>query len=90
MCGLQLATDFSDLSDIMSEEQINKLASVYKHVDDIDLYIAGLMETPVSGSLLGPTFSCIIADQVSHQKFQDKSVLFEFLFFADAQIKSWR
>ena len=90
MCGLQLATDFSDLSDIMSEEQINKLASVYKHVDDIDLYIAGLMETPVSGSLLGPTFSCIIADQVSHQKFQDKSGLFEFLFFADAQIKSWR
>jgi len=82
-----LATDFSDLSDTMSEEQINKLASVYNHVDDIDLYIAGLMETPVSGSLLGPTFSCIIADQVSHQKFLGS---LNFCFFEDAQIKSWR
>ena len=63
-CGLQLATDFSDLSDTMSQDQIDKLTSVYNHVDDIDLYIAGLMETPTSGSLLGPTFSCIIADQV--------------------------
>ena len=65
LCGLNLATDFSDLSDSMSQEHIAKLASVYNHVDDIDLYIAGLMETPASGSLLGPTFSCIIADQVS-------------------------
>ena len=64
LCGLSLATDFFDLSDTMSQEHIDKLASVYNHVDDIDLYIAGLMETPTSGSLLGPTFSCIIADQV--------------------------
>ena len=49
----------------MSQEQIDKLASVYNHVDDIDLYIAGLMETPASGSLLGPTFSYIIANQVN-------------------------
>ena len=59
-----MATEFSDLSDTMSPEHIDKLKSVYNHVDDIDLYIAGLMETPASGSLLGPTFSCIITDQV--------------------------
>ena len=67
LCGLPLASDFSDLSDTMTEDQIDKLASVYSHVDDVDLYIAGLMETPASGSLLGPTFSCIISDQVNSQ-----------------------
>merc|ERR1712133_32382 len=57
LCQLEVATEFSDLSDTMSPEHIDKLKSVYNHVDDIDLYIAGLMETPTFGSLLGPTFS---------------------------------
>ena len=64
LCGLKKATSFADLDDVLTEEQISGLSSVYTHVDDVDLYIAGLMETPLSGSLLGPTLSCIIADQV--------------------------
>ena len=68
LCGLKKATSFADLDDVLSEEQISGLSSVYTHVDDVDLYIAGLMETPLSGSLLGPTLSCIIADQVSTQQ----------------------
>ena len=72
MSELEVATDFRDLLDTMSQEQINKLASVYNHVDDIDLFIAGLMETPASGSLLGPTFSYIIANQVIYA---DKSII---------------
>ena len=67
LCQLEVATEFSDLSDTMSPEHIDKLKSVYNHVDDIDLYIAGLMETPTFGSLLGPTFSYIIANQVNKQ-----------------------
>ena len=40
------------------------LATLYSHPGDSDLFIAGLMETPLPGSLLGPTFTCIILDQV--------------------------
>lgn len=42
---------------------MDRLKQVYKHVDDIDLWIGGLAETPVQGSLLGHTFLCIVGDQ---------------------------
>ena len=72
LCGLPRAENFSDLADVLTEEQISSLTSVYSHVDDIDLYIAGMMESPADGSLLGPTFSCIIADQMFRSRTGDR------------------
>ena len=44
---------------------MKQLAAVYASVEDVDLFIAGLMETRTrGGGRLGHTFSCIIADQV--------------------------
>ena len=48
----------------MSSSQVEMLRQVYSHVDDVDLYLGGLMEKPMPGSLLGQTFSCIVADQM--------------------------
>ena len=62
---MNVATKFTDLSDVMTEEQISALSSVYSSVDDIDLFIAGLMEKHAPGGRLGPTFCCIIGNQVS-------------------------
>ena len=39
-----VASEFADLSDVMTDEQISELSSVYGSVEDIDLFIAGLME----------------------------------------------
>lgn len=41
-------------------------------VDDVDLYIAGLSETPVEGGLLGATFSCILSHQFRDIKNGDR------------------
>ena len=49
----------------MTEEQISALSSVYSSVEDIDLFIAGLMEKHAPRGRLGPTFCCIIGNQVS-------------------------
>jgi len=72
VCGLSVASDFTDLSDDMTEEQISALSSVYSSVEDIDLFIAGLMEKHASGGRLGPTFSCIIANQMKRLKNGDR------------------
>ena len=49
-------------SDI-SEEGWALLSSVYTRVEDIDLFVGGLAETPMQEAAVGPTFSCIIGIQ---------------------------
>lgn len=48
------------------------MRSVYASVDDIDLWIGGLLEPKVPGSIVGLTFRDIIADQFSRLKKGDK------------------
>ena len=50
----------------------NQLALAYKSVDDIDLYVGGLLESPIPGGNLGPTFSCLIAENFATVKQNDR------------------
>ncbi|CAG0880270.1 unnamed protein product [Cyprideis torosa] len=63
LCNLTRAKDFSDLSREVSQSMIQRLRSLYAHVDDIDLFPGGLSETPLHGGLVGPTFGCILGVQ---------------------------
>uniref|UniRef100_A0A6P7F5B2 Peroxidase-like n=1 Tax=Diabrotica virgifera virgifera TaxID=50390 RepID=A0A6P7F5B2_DIAVI len=63
LCGLPKASNFKDFMDVMTNNSVNILSKQYKHVDDVDLLIGGLLEKPLQGSLVGQTFSCILADQ---------------------------
>ncbi|XP_076063495.1 salivary peroxidase/catechol oxidase-like [Oratosquilla oratoria] len=71
-CGLPRATDFKDLHDVIPPQVVSIFASLYRHVDDIDPFIAGISETPVEGAILGPTFRCIIGDQFTRLKRGDR------------------
>ena len=60
-------TSWSTRPTEVEEEYWEKLKEVYETVDDIDLYVGGVGETSVRGGVVGPTFACLIADQVQQK-----------------------
>ncbi|KAF9412140.1 hypothetical protein HW555_009270 [Spodoptera exigua] len=69
-CGLSTIEDFEDLLRVMPARAARKMKALYRHVDDIDLFTAGMAERPVVGGLVGPTFACIIAQQYENGGFE--------------------
>jgi len=73
ICSLQPITSFNQKPIEMSREMWRRFQSLYKRVDDIDLYPAAIAENPVdSDALLGPTFSCLIGLQFHNLKYGDR------------------
>ncbi|XP_045476364.1 chorion peroxidase-like isoform X2 [Harmonia axyridis] len=71
-CGLSEIKDWNDLQNVLSIETAHRLRRLYEHIDDIDLFTAGLAEKPVRGGIVGPTFACIIAQQFSNLRRGDR------------------
>lgn len=44
----------------------------FRNVEDIDIYSGALSEYPIKGGVLGPTATCIIADQFQRLKIGDR------------------
>ncbi|XP_065567232.1 peroxidase-like [Artemia franciscana] len=70
--GLKKAKTWYDLSDVFTPQTIEKMSKLYRSPDDIDLYMGGMSEKHKLGSLLGPTFVKIIADQFARLKYGDR------------------
>ena len=49
MCGLPKATKIKQFSDVIPQKIVERLELIYEDVDDVDLFIAGISETPVKG-----------------------------------------
>lgn len=59
-CDLPRVDSFEDLAGSMTKHTVQKLAKVYKNVQDIDLATGLLSEAPLTDSVLGPTFLCLL------------------------------
>ena len=70
------ARDWSDLSaDIEDSEIRKKLRSTYGHPENIDVWVGGLLETPVEGGQVGPLVQCILVDQFKRLRDGDRYLL---------------
>lgn len=72
VCGMRPLQSFADLDVVMTEGASRQFSQIYRHVDDIDLFIAGSYEKPLQDGLVGPVFACIIAEQARRSKLGDR------------------
>ena len=56
---------FENTPEGISEEDWENLRSLYQNVNDIDLFVGGLLEAPVEGGLFGATFRGIIGSYIA-------------------------
>jgi len=62
-CNFAKAYYFEDFGDTINYEGIRLLQSIYKSVDDVDLFVGLNLEDPVSDALVGPTSICLLGIQ---------------------------
>ena len=65
-CELDSATSWSSSPAEITQNLWKKLSELYTSPNDIDLFSAGLAETHAPGAEVGPTFACIMGQQVQY------------------------
>ena len=68
--GLTAYTSFAQITD--DPALAAKLQQVYGTVDNVDLFVGGLAETPIAGSMVGQTFEIIMVDQFENLRDGDR------------------
>ncbi|KAL5282648.1 HPX5 family protein [Megaselia abdita] len=71
-CGLSTFNTWDDMFGSMPNETILRYQSIFDHPVDIDLWSGGVSEKALPGSMLGPTFACVIATQMSYIRRGDR------------------
>jgi peroxidase len=72
LCNLPRITNFNNWPEVSDESVRRRVAELYPDPEKLDLYVGGLLEEPSDGSLVGPTFACIIADQFRRSRDGDR------------------
>ncbi|XP_023337956.1 peroxidase [Eurytemora carolleeae] len=69
-CGLKPITTWGDLVGVMHNGTAYQ--RIYESPEDIDIWSGGVNEIPQKGSLVGPTFACIIGRQFFNLRSGDR------------------
>lgn len=72
ICGLPLPTTFGQLNDVMHVQTVQNLEKLYENPSDVDLVVGLMAEMPLEGSLIGPTATCLIREQLWRTRVGDR------------------
>ncbi|CAI2347229.1 unnamed protein product [Caenorhabditis sp. 36 PRJEB53466] len=70
-CGGGEIKSYKQLIGLVDDQILKSVRDLFPEIKDVDLIILGITESPVYGSLVGPTFGCILALQFQKAKFGD-------------------
>ncbi|XP_051159768.1 peroxidase-like [Leptopilina boulardi] len=71
-CGFPEAKNWEDFLDFISIENVKDLKSTYESPDDVDLSVGASLERSELGSLIGPTFKCILTAELYRKRVGDR------------------
>ncbi|XP_078362200.1 peroxidasin-like, partial [Oculina patagonica] len=71
-CGLGLAASIDNFTNINPAQRERLRVAYNNNVDDVDLYVGGISETPLPGSILGATFTCILVKGFENLRVGDR------------------
>nr|XP_046269407.1 thyroid peroxidase-like [Scatophagus argus] len=64
-CGLKSIKTLDDFTEAVGDCRVaEKILEIYKHPDNIDVWLGGLVENVLPGSRTGPLFACLIGKQM--------------------------
>lgn len=83
-------TTFEDLAGEISDPDVRKkLATLYGHPDNIDVFVGGILEDPVPGGRVGPLFNCLLLEQFRTLRDGDRFWWVFNAFFRGKKRKKW-
>ncbi|XP_050422954.1 lactoperoxidase-like isoform X2 [Adelges cooleyi] len=71
-CGFPRPENFDNLNDVVEQTTLLSIKQLYKSVNDVDAYTGMISEKPLPNGLLGPTLTCLLADQFVRIKRGDR------------------
>ncbi|XP_027130877.1 thyroid peroxidase [Larimichthys crocea] len=64
-CGLKSIKTLDDFKEVVSDYKVaEKIFEIYKHPNNIDVWLGGLVENLLPGARTGPLFACLIGKQM--------------------------
>lgn len=64
-CGLARIDTLEDLKVVLQDGRVaEKILNMYKHLDNIDVWLGGLVENYLPDARTGPLFACLIGKQM--------------------------
>ncbi|XP_030299404.1 thyroid peroxidase isoform X1 [Sparus aurata] len=72
-CGLKTIKTLDDFKEVVRDDSVaKKIFKIYKHPDNIDVWLGGLVENMLPGSRTGPLFACLIGKQMKAHRDGDR------------------